>query len=442
MSDRSTPSRWFSERPGLSLLTLFSTALAALIVLPYLQYILLAVVLAYVLMPAQRRLEQYVRSMTAALVLVVVAILAILLPVMYVLAIALREALELLAAVQEGSLGMADIEQRLEATGYVIDLGDLYGTYQEPISTAAQGLATSGIELVSGLPALLIGLTVTLFVLFALLRDGDRLVAWIQQVAPIETEIQEELLTELDRLMWASVVGNVLVAAIQAVALGIGLAVLGLPAIVLLTVATFVFALLPLVGAFGVWVPVALYLLVVGDFVGAGALVIYGSIVSASDTYLRPALIGRTSAFNSAIIVVGIFGGIIIFGAVGLFVGPVILGGAKVTLDVFAREQTADLKPPIGPGGDQPAVDPAVDTSTQTGVRTLLDDATATDSDADTRVESTGSQASSERQRDDGDDGDESDGASESDDDTDGTDTTDTTDATDTTEDEPRDDDR
>ncbi|APX96379.1 AI-2E family transporter [Natronorubrum daqingense] len=437
MSDRSTPSRWFSERPGLSLLTILSTALAVLIILPYLQYVLLAIVLAYVLMPAQRRLEQYVRSMTAALVLVAVAILVILLPVMYVLAIALREALQLLTAIQEGTLGMADIEQRLEATGYVIDLSDLYETYQEPIGTAAQGLATSGIELVSGLPGLLIGLTVTLFVLFALLRDGDRLVVWIQQVLPIEAEIQEELLTELDRLMWASVVGNVLVAAIQALALGIGLAVLGLPAVVFLTVATFVLALLPLVGAFGVWVPVALYLLVVGDFVGAGALVIYGSIVSASDTYLRPALIGRTSAFNSAIIVVGIFGGIIIFGAVGLFVGPVILGGAKVTLDVFAREQTAELKPPIGPGSDRPAADPAVDTSAQTGVRAVIEDATP--ADADTRVESAGSQAPSERQPDDG-DGDEGDDASESDDENDDDgDSDDESDAIDLAEDEPRD---
>jgi len=67
-----------------------------------------------------------------------------------------------------------------------------------------------------------IGLTVTLFVLFALLRDGERLVAWFQWVLPIDNEILDELSTGLDRLMWASVVGNVAVAAIQAVMLGVG----------------------------------------------------------------------------------------------------------------------------------------------------------------------------------------------------------------------------
>ena len=56
-------------------------------------------------------------------------------------------------------------------------------------------------------------------------------------------------------------VGNVAVAAIQAVLLGVGLGLAGLPAVIFLTVATFVLTLLPLVGAFGVWVPATVYLL-------------------------------------------------------------------------------------------------------------------------------------------------------------------------------------
>ncbi len=379
MSNRPDSSGWLSERTGLTVLALVSTVLAALIFLPYLQYILLGVVLAYVLMPAQRRLEPITGSMIAALTLVGVAILAILLPITYVLAIALRQALQVLTAVQEGSLDMGDVEQRLEITGYPIDIAELYETYQEPIGTTVQGLATSGIELVSGLPGVLIGLTVTLFVLFALLRDGDRLVAWTRRVVPVEDDVQRELLAKLDQLMWASVVGNVAVAVIQAVALGIGLAILGVPAVIFLTVATFVLALLPLVGAFGVWLPVAIYLFATGNLIGATVLVGYGSLVSVSDTYLRPALIGRTSAFNSAIIVVGIFGGIVVFGAVGLFIGPVVLGGAKVTLDVFARERPTGSGAKSDLEGDEAIEDPAVDTEPGTGIRTRTGRATAAD---------------------------------------------------------------
>lgn len=322
---------------ALPVLAIVSAVLAALIVLPYLQYVLFAIVLAYGLVPAQRVLERRTSSTKAALLLIMTSIFVILLPVAYVLTIALQQGLELLAAVQEGAFSPDRIQNRLETIGYVVELDLLYATYREPIAAGLQGLATGTLSIIGGLPGVLIGVTVTVFVLFTLLRDGEQLVAWLQSVLPVDDHVQRELLVELDRLMWASVVGNVAVATVQAVLLGIGLAVIGMPGIVFLTVATFILTLLPLVGAFGVWVPVSLYLLVLGRPVVAGLLVVYGLLVSGSDLYLRPALIGRSGAINVAIIVVGIFGGLILFGAVGLFVGPVVLGGAKVVLDLFAQ---------------------------------------------------------------------------------------------------------
>lgn len=370
MADDDDASEWISDRTAMTAIAIFSAILGFFVVLPYLQYVLLGVVLAYVLMPAQRRLEQYVGSMVAAGVLVVVAVSMIILPLAYVLAIAFREALEVLTALQEGSLDVETIEAHLADTGYEVDLVETYQAYEGPITSGLQGIATSAIEVVSGLPGIAIGLTVTLFVLFALLRDGGALVAWTGDVLPIADDLRDELFAELDRLMWASVVGNVAVAAIQAIALGVGLALLDVPTVVFLTVATFVLALLPLVGAFGIWVPVTIYLLAIGRPIAALLLVLYGSVVSASDTYLRPALIGRTTAFNAAIVVVGIFGGLVVFGAIGLFIGPVVLGGAKVTLDVFARERAR-----AGNGDRRQltrARDPAVDTDPESGIRSRI----------------------------------------------------------------------
>ncbi len=80
-------------------------------------------------------------------------------------------------------------------------------------------------------------------------------------------------------------------------------------------------------------------LLAIGRPTAAVLLFVYGSVVSASDLYLRPAIINRSGAINVGTIVVGIFGGIVLFGAIGLFVGPVILGGSKVVLDLFGQER-------------------------------------------------------------------------------------------------------
>lgn len=343
MATKSGPPQWSPERNALTIFAVVSTALAVLLVFAYLQYVLLAIVLGYVLAPVQRRLQRRLSSAAAAVATITMSIVAFFVPIAYILTIAFQQGLALLTAIQGGAFSPDRIQVRLETIGLVVDLNLLYATYREPIAAALQRLATGTLTVIGGLPGVLIGFTVTGFVLFALLRDGDRFVTWLEAVVPVEERIQRELLVELDHLMWASVVGNVAVAAVQAILLGIGLALVGVPGVVFLTVATFVLTLLPLIGAFGVWVPVSLYLFVVGRPVAAGAILVYGSIISASDVYLRPVIIGRSGAINVATIVVGIFGGLVVFGAIGLFVGPVVLGGAKIVLDLFARERAEPI---------------------------------------------------------------------------------------------------
>jgi len=347
MSATPEPPDWIVEQPGLTAFALLSSILALLVLLPYLQFVLFGVVLAYILLPVQRRLERHVRPTFAAIAVVIATLLVVLLPLVYVLGIAVGQSIELVDAIRRGGLDVTTIEATIESLGYAVDLGDLYASNQGRIASALRQVTMGAIGLAGSLPGMFIGLTVTLFVLFALLRDGEGLVAWFQWVLPIDDEILDELRVGLDQLMWASVVGNVAVAAIQAVMLGVGLAIAGVPAVVFLTVATFVLTLLPLVGAFGVWIPAAAYLGVTGSLTAAVAMTAYGLIVTFSDSYLRPALIGRTSAFNSAIVVVGIFGGLVVFGAVGLFIGPVVLGGAKLALDCFARERTGHAPPDV-----------------------------------------------------------------------------------------------
>ena len=333
--------RWPSEYAGVSILAAASALVAALLIATYLQYVLLAVVLAYVLVPAQHRLEERMRSDVAAVSLILASVVVLFIPVAYVLTVAIRQGLALLATIRRGELSQVVVAEEVDVFGYAVDVDLLYATYQEPITAGLQRVASWGLGLVRGLPNVIVGLSVTLFVLFALLRDGDRLFAWTLAVVPVSDRVQRDLIAELDDLMWASVVGNVAVAGIQAVLLGVGLFLLGIPGVTFLTVAAFVLTLLPLVGSFGVWVPVSVYLLARGRATAAVVLFGFGVLVSLSDIYLRPAVINQAGAINVAIIVVGIFGGIVVFGGVGLFVGPVALGGAKVVLDLYTHERTA-----------------------------------------------------------------------------------------------------
>ena len=324
------------------MLALSAGLLTLFIFFPYLQFILFGVILAYISLPIQRRAEQYATPTTAAIGTVAAMFVFVLIPLTYMLNIAIQQSLALVRAVRSGRINVTSIEELIETAGFSVNLVALYDSNRGRIAAAIETITSEIIEFAGSVPTLFIGLTITLFVLFALLRDGEKLLVWVQWVLPIDQDILDELREGFDQLMWASIVGNALVAAVQAVLLGVGLAIAGVPAVIFLTVATFVLTLLPLIGAFGVWIPAVIYLTANGRPVAGTVIAIYGLLISISDFYLRPALIGQTGAFNSATIVIGIFGGLIVFGAVGLFIGPVVVGGTKRIFDCFARTHNSE----------------------------------------------------------------------------------------------------
>lgn len=213
----------------------------------------------------------------------------------------------------------------------------LTGPIADALRAGVGGLLGGVLGVLGGVPGIAVGSVVFLFALFYFLRDGERFVRWLRQAAPLDRATMDTLAARTDALLWAAVVGNVAVAGVQAVLTALGFVGLGVGNVVFWGVATFVLSLLPIIGASIVWVPAVGYLLLVGRVPAAVALLVYGSVViSGSDNLVRPLVMQRGSDLNAAVLVLGIFGGISLFGFVGLFVGPVILGLTKALIDVLA----------------------------------------------------------------------------------------------------------
>lgn len=343
MSADSRKNAWFTEEQAILVFTLVTVLLATLIILPYLQYVLFGIILAYILWPVQQRLCSHVRRDISALGLTAATVVFVPIPFVYLMSRLSREAFAVMNTIREADLEAAEIEAILLEYGIDLDVEEFYQENQGLVADALEFVAMSLAGTAQALPQVFIGLTITIFVQFVLLRDGHRLVAWTRAILPIRDDIQDELNTRLNKLMEASVIGNVVASLIQAVALGVGFWLLGFNNVIFLTVLTFVLALLPLVGAFIVWVPIVGYLIATGSLVLASILFVYGSLVSISDFYTRPIVIGHSAELNSAIIVVGVFGGLVVFGPIGLLIGPVILGGAKVAIEALVHARNQDL---------------------------------------------------------------------------------------------------
>lgn len=328
------------QRGFLLTLTALLFILSATLIQPLLQYLLLAVVLAVVLFPLRRRLAPRIGRTPTAAVLLVGAVIVLFIPFVVVAATVAQDAAQLIDQIRGGGVGLQGIGtvQRAESLieGYTNQQIDISAAVNTVARRAAEMIATSAPGILGTISGILIGLGVTVFLLFFLLRDGDKLLAWLREITPLPTEVQDDLYSNLDDIAWAVLLGHALVAITQGTIAGIGLFVVGIPNAVFWTFIMVILAFIPIIGAFLVWGPAAIYLIATGQPVFGIGLAVYGTVVvNATDNFLRPVLVNRRASLNPAIIIVGIIGGVYLVGFMGLFVGPIIVGSLKAVLEIF-----------------------------------------------------------------------------------------------------------
>ncbi len=216
---------------------------------------------------------------------------------------------------------------------------------------ALQELAAFGRNLASAVPQFFLAMTVILFVVYYILTDGHRLVAYMKKAAPIPAKQVDFLLKEANNGVHAVFVGQILTSLIQGGLGGVGFFITGVPGAVVWAALMAVLSLLPVVGAFIVWVPAVIFLFFQwsnGDvelwrpiFLLAWGVI----VVSQVDNFIRPRLIGDRANIHPLFVLVGVLGGVAAFGFIGLFLGPLVVG---VTLSVLRVWEAEYLDPSVG----------------------------------------------------------------------------------------------
>ena len=151
----------------------------------------------------------------------------------------------------------------------------------------------------------------------------------------------------MTRLAAASVrgvaLGVVVTAVVQSLLAGLGLAVVGVPAVALLTALMFLLALAQ-IGTIPVLLPAVIWLYWSGQVGLAIGLLIWTVVVSTMDNFLRPWLIKKGADLPFLLIFVGVVGGLIAFGLIGIFIGPVVLAVTYTLFDAWTSDHHA---PPL-----------------------------------------------------------------------------------------------
>jgi predicted PurR-regulated permease PerM len=343
------------------LLLIVALALIAYVASPFAKPVLVAATLAAVLEPAHERLTAALRGRRAwsAGVLSAGVVVGILGPVAFLVTAVVREVVAgvrwVRAALEsEGIAGLlAHLPEPLQgpASDLVGDMPRIVERAKEAFDGIGGAAAVGGILSATG--ALILHTLVMLVALFFLLADGDRLVTWLEEVTPLDPGQFRELLLTFNGAVGAVVVSTVATAGAQAALAFLGFAVAGVPQAVFFAFLTFLGAMVPLVGANVIVLPVAALHYASGHPTAAILLAIYSvGVVGTIDNVLKPVLIRRGLSVHVSLVFLSLLGGLATFGPVGVIVGPLALAFFIAAMRMWHRTQVGAPQGPQGaPGG-------------------------------------------------------------------------------------------
>jgi predicted PurR-regulated permease PerM len=202
------------------------------------------------------------------------------------------------------------------------------------VATAAAGLLLA--TTTSALISLLIG-SITMY--YALV-DWATISARLETVLPIDPRHTRALVLEFRNVGRSALFGLVATAVAQAVLAAIGYVIFGVPRALFFGILTGISSFVPVLATATVWVPVSIYLLAQGSTASGILLVVWCVVLITGfgEYVLRPRLMGGSGKGQPLLMLVGVLGGIQLFGLPGIVVGPVIMSLFVAILRIYERE--------------------------------------------------------------------------------------------------------
>lgn len=301
---------------------LLFAALAILLILsykitqPFFLALIYAFILAYLIKPVYKQFVPKIGESFAAIVSIIIIILVIIIPIALVGARLTHEILE--------SLDSEIIKKFLEILLQLPLINQLKTDPQVLIQSIRPFLFPFVTAIVTRISAILITLFITIISTFYILKAWDTLSEKL--IAHIPFKNKKEISQEIAQATSNIVYGYALVACIEFVIALIGFYISGVKLFALLPFLIAIFAFLPGLGPAVVWAPLALYHLSIHNYFTAVGVIVTGLIISIGiDNVLAPKIVGTKSKIHPLIMLIGVLGGISLFGLFGFIIGPLIL---------------------------------------------------------------------------------------------------------------------
>lgn len=345
-------------RPFLLVVLFSSLYLSYLVLRPFMETLIFAIVISSLFYPVQVYLTcRYKgRKTLAALTIVFIFTFVIAIPVFFFFSALVSQGVESVNQINEwlkaGNLQKLTENPRIlsylaglqEKLGF-LDLSkmNIQSSLLDMSKTLGQFLLGKGATILGNVATLVTHFFVMIFVIFYLVRDGDGMIEQGRYYSPLRPDQEDRILNGVRLVARSVLMGSFLTALCQGLVGGIGLMIVGVPGLFWGTVMGFS-SLIPVIGTSLVWIPTVIYLLLLGKSYSALFLTLWCILLVGSiDNFLRPFLMRGQANLSPFYIFLAIIGGVQYFGLAGILYGPLILSFAMVMLYIYGAEYREEL---------------------------------------------------------------------------------------------------
>jgi len=323
--------------------------LSALVLTPMISMIILGAIFAYAIRPLSSRMEPYVKFRSVAIfigmIIVIIPLIAILILFINTLIASAPAFVEFIKSLNLTSINSSSIQNFPPIQHYFPT------TTSSPLITSVFTSINLGVEdilrsiteyllgLLKSVPTVLLQLFIFFASTFYFARDGERVWEYLDYIVPESRKHYfQTLINETDRVLKSIFFGHFVTATITGVVAGIGFALLGYPYALFLGTLTGFFQLMPIVGHWPTIVGLAIYDLIIGNYLRAVEVMLLGGLLSLLDMYIRPKLAGKYADIHPLIFLLGFLCGPLVLGLVGFIIGPLVLGVTYAAVVAYKKE--------------------------------------------------------------------------------------------------------
>lgn len=310
---------------------------------PILMALITGLILAFIFSPIYCRLNAKIKSNNlSATIMCVLLILLIVLPIFFLAPVVLNQAGKIFSSVQDINF-VEIIKEIFPSLFSVTSSGEIGSIIQSFINDSTSNLLSSISKFILNLPLLFLQSLVVFFTFFFVLRDSDKMASYVKSLSPFSKEIEKKLFDSSKAITSSVIYGQVVIGIIQGIITGLGFFIFGVSNALLLTLLACLAGIFPIIGTTIVWIPVAIYLFIEGNTGAAIGVLIFGSISSTIDNFLRPIIVSKRAKMNSLLILLGMIGGLFLFGILGFILGPLILAYLIIILDLYRNKKVSNI---------------------------------------------------------------------------------------------------